>query len=292
MSVFRALLRRGGKGSAVSALFAAIVWALAAGAAADRFQFAILGDRTGEAQPGVYEQVWKEAAAGNPAFVINSGDSIEGADDSKAEEQWKEVQQTWERYRRFPLYLVPGNHDIWSAASEQLFRKYAAHPPRYSFDYEQVHIAVLDNSRSDDLSAGDLDFLARDLKAHAAAPVKLIFSHRPSWLLNVGFRNTDFPLHRLARQFGVQYVVAGHIHQLLRFELEGVTYLSMPSSGGHLRLSHAYEDGWFFGHASASVSGREIDLRIHESGPPNGQGRITKPADWGITGLVDRPKAK
>ena len=30
-------------------------------------------------------------------------------------------------------------------------------------------------------------------------------------------------LHRLAKQYGVRYVIAGHLHQLLRFELDGVT---------------------------------------------------------------------
>jgi hypothetical protein len=51
----------------------------------DSFRFAILGDRTGEAQPGVYEQVWKEVAAENPAFVLSVGDTIQGMNDRSAE---------------------------------------------------------------------------------------------------------------------------------------------------------------------------------------------------------------
>jgi len=84
-------------------------------------------------------------------------------------------------------------------------------------------------------------------------------------------------------------VVAGHVHQLLRFELEGVTYLSMPSAGGHLRGSGEYADGWFFGHARVDVPGAEMDFRLEELHPPHGQGRLTAPTDWGAAGLLKRP---
>ena len=75
---------------------------------------------------------------------------------------------------------------------------------------------------------------------------------------------------------------------MLRLELEGVTYVSMASSGGHLRLSGLYQDGWFFGHALVEVHGQSIDFQIREAGPPHGQGRMTKLSDWGMAGLVER----
>lgn len=272
------------------ALGLAICAALAA-SDGGRFQFAILGDRTGSTQPGVWEQVWRETAAEHPAFVITTGDSIEGMNDALAEREWQEVEAVWKPYRAIPLYLTPGNHDIWSEASGQLFRKHSGHAPRYSFDYGPAHFTVLDNSRSDELPAADHDFLEKDLKAHAAAPVKMIFSHRPSWLAPVAFRNPDFPLHRIARQYGVQYVVAGHLHQMLRLDLDGVTYLSMPSGGGHLRLSQAYADGWFFGHARVAVNGADIGFHVEELRAPRGQGRVTEASDWGPAGLLQRTKA-
>ena len=272
----------------VFAILPHLVWAASPAADSGHFTFAILGDRTGEAQPGVYEQVWREIAAERPAFVVSPGDSIQGGNDATAANEWRDVRQVWNRYPDIPLYLTPGNHDIWSVASEELFRKYSGHPPRYSFDYRQAHFTVLDNSRSDELSPEDLEFLESDLKAHPAAPLKMVFSHRPSWLLNVAARNPDFPLHRLAKRYGVAYVIAGHIHQMLRFELDGVTYLSMPSAGGHLRLSKAYQDGWFFAHARVDVDGPEAAIRIEEVKPPLGQGRTTVPADWGMLGLLSR----
>ncbi len=183
------------------------VW-MAAAADPGPFRFVILGDRTGEAVPGVYEQVWREAAAENPAFVVSVGDSIQGLRDEDAAAEWQQFEQILKPYRRFPVYLAAGNHDIWSAASERLFLKSTGRALHFSFDSGPVHCTVLDNSRSDDFAPGELAFLEEDLQTHAAQPIKLIVSHRPSWLIHVAMQNTDFEVQRLARRYGVQYVVA------------------------------------------------------------------------------------
>jgi Icc protein len=270
-------------------LVAALLAVGAAAPAPDSFRFAILGDRTGEAQRGVYEQVWKEVAAENPAFVVGVGDTIQGMSDATAEAEWREAGRILQLFSRYPLYLAPGNHDVWSPASARLFQRYAAHPLHYSFDYGRAHFTILDNCRSEELPAQELAFLEADLKAHAGQSVKMIVMHRPSWIVDVALRNPNFALHQLARRYGVQYVVAGHVHQLLRLELEGVTYVSMASSGGHLRLSGLYQDGWFFGHALVEVHTKGIDFQIQEAGPPRGQGRMTKLTDWGMAGLTSHP---
>ncbi len=75
---------------------------------------------------------------------------------------------------------------------------------------------------------------------------------------------------------------------MLHFTLQGVTYISMPSAGGHLRNSEKYEDGWFFGHAQVQVQGREIQFQIEEAASPHGQGRKTSAADWGMAGLISK----
>ena len=252
----------------------------------DSFQFVILGDRTGETEPGIYERVWQEAATENPAFVLSVGDSIQGLNDATAESEWRQFERILAPYRRFSLFLAAGNHDIWSARSEALFLKYAAHPPQpphpahYSFDYSQVHFTILDNSRSDNLPPEELQFLGTDLEAHKDQPVKFIVSHRPSWLVDAMFQNSRSRLHQLAKKYGVQYVVAGHLHQMLDVELDGVTYLSMASAGGQLRGTMLYRDGWFFGYALVGVHGQAINLRIKELKPPLGQGRVTEAKDW------------
>jgi Icc protein len=267
---------------------AAVLAALAQNSTPPAVRFILLGDRTGEAQPGVWEQVWKQAAAEKPAFILGVGDTIQGLDDATAESQWQEARRTLSPYAVIPHYLAPGNHDIWSASSEKLFEKYTGHPPHYSFDFGSGHFTILDNSRSDELPAGEMAFLESDLVQHQSQPVKFIVSHRPSWLIAAAIHNPNFELHRLARKYGVQFVIAGHVHQILHVSLDGVTYFCAPSAGGHLRASEKFEDGWFFGYTVVTVQGKEVTFEIKELGAPYGKGRVTGLADWGLLGLVKR----
>ena len=274
-----------------SATLLLLLFPLRAASPPDAFRFVILGDRTGEAQPGVFEEALREAAAEAPALAIGVGDLIEGMNDATADAEWQAVDHILAPYRRYPLYAAPGNHDVWSEKSEDLFRKYTEHALHYSFDYHQAHFTILDNSRAEQLTRDEMTFLEKDLSAHAAQPVKFIVSHRPSWVLDAVLRNPDFPLHRLVKKYGVEAVIAGHIHQMLHAGFDGVEYISMPSSGGHLRLSKKYEAGWFYGYAVVAVSGKAVHFQIKELKPPYGMGRVTVLQDWGSAGLVERTKA-
>ena len=254
--------------------------------ALEPFRFAVLGDRTGLAQAGVFEEVLREAAAENPAFLLSVGDLIEGLNDAAVETEWAAFEPMLMPFRWNALYAAPGNHDVWSEKSERLFRKHTGRALHYGFDYGPAHFTVLDNSRSDEFPVEELAFLEKDLQAHAAQPVKFIVSHRPSWLVSVVLRNPDSVLHRLAKKYGVQVVLAGHVHQILHVDLDGVTYVSMPSSGGHLRLSKKYEDGWFFAYGLVDVSDKTVKFQIKELKPPYGKGRVTTIKDWGSAGLI------
>jgi len=256
---------------------------MAPAAAPADFHFVLLGDRTGEVQAGVFEKVLAQAAAVRPAFLLSVGDTIQGLRDETAENEWENVQRILAPYRKIPLYLSPGNHDVWSAASEELFRKNAGHPLHYSFEYGGAHFAVLDNSRSDAMPAGELEWLDADLKAHGQAAVKMVVSHRPSWLLDAALGNTNSALHRMAKQYGVCCVLAGHVHQLIHAELDGVMYLAAPSAGGHLRLSGKYEDGWFFGWTRVDVKGGEASFEVHSL-----DGQVTDVSAWGRAGLAGK----
>ena len=244
---------------------------------AQTLHFALIGDRTGEHVEGVYEEIWKDLAAEKPAFVLSVGDTIEGVHDGAAESEWRQVLKG---LPALPLYLAPGNHDVWSPLSEALYRRYSKHELHYSFDAGPAHFTILDNSRSDTLAASEMTFLEDDLKANEAKPVKFVITHRPSWLISATLGDASFPLHQLVKRYGARYVVAGHLHEMLHAELEGVHYISMASAGGHLRATGRYEDGWFFGYAMVDVTAAGATFRIHER-----SGRTTTLEDWGKSGL-------
>jgi predicted phosphodiesterase len=247
-----------------------------------------LGDRTGETVAGVWEEAWRETNLDHPAFIATVGDTIQGFNDKTVETQWEEAEAELAPYRRYPILFTPGNHDVWSKASARAYIEYSKRPLHYGFDFQQVHITVLDDSLTDEISAAELAFLEKDLAAHEKQPVKFIFSHRPAWILQVVLGNPAFPLHQLALRYGVKFVIAGHIHQMLHFEVDGITYLSMASSGGHLREDKSYEHGWFFQHTLVHVRGDRVEFQIKELPPPYGKGRVTVPNDWGAAGLIRR----
>jgi 3',5'-cyclic-AMP phosphodiesterase len=270
-----------GAGAALAVLAFAVASAWPEDSA--RFRFVLLGDRTGEAQAGVYERVWREVAAASPEFVVSVGDSIQGTDDATAAAEWREFRRILDPYARIPLYLAAGNHDVWGEPSARLFRQQAGHELHYGFDFRGAHFTVLDNSRSDAWPPGELEWLEADLRAHSGAAPKFVISHRPSWIADAALGDKTGPLHRLAKRYGVCCIVAGHVHQLIHASLDGVEYLALPSAGAHLRLDARYEDGWFFGWTEVEVRGGEAAFRVHKL-----EGPVTPLAAWGRAGLLAR----
>ncbi|MCP5110953.1 MAG: hypothetical protein GY953_08975, partial [bacterium] len=196
-------------------LTVALTVAVLAGALATRglsependFHFSILGDRTGGAAPQIHGRVWREVDLLHPDFVITVGDTIEGRKDERATEQWNELRPLFERYKHYPIYFTPGNHDVWSEFSERLYEKETKRGVNYSFDYQRAHFTVLDNSRTTELDTEQLEFLDRDLAKNRAKSPKLVFFHKPFWVSAFRSGVNDFPLHRLVVKHKVDYVI-------------------------------------------------------------------------------------
>jgi len=235
------------------------------------FRFCILGDRTGGAHTDVYERVWEDVAAQHPDFAINTGDTIEGGNEATMLAEWQALRPLWSGLH-FPIYFTPGNHDIWSEKSRQLFEKETGRPAFYSFDFQNAHFTVLDNSQTEDLGEEQMQFLARDLEAHKSSDPKFVFFHRPFWLIPVKFQSREFPFHQLIRRYGVRFVISGHTHRYESSVDDGVVYLEMCSSGGRLRGT-GFADGWFFGYAVVRVSASSVDIAVKELHAPFGKGR-------------------
>ena len=85
----------------------------------------------------------------------------------------------------------------------------------------------------------------------------------------------------------MRYVISGHGHQLIRMERDGVTYIEVGSSGGHLRGKsgpEAFAQGWFYHFLWGRVEGGRVSLTVKELSPPAGQGRMFPIEKWGEPG--------
>ena len=272
-------------------LFAGVIGTRALTTPKNDFRFSIIGDRTGTATPGIYERVWREVDLMHHDFAINVGDTIEGGNDETAEPQWRALRPIWERYGRFPLYFTPGNHDIWSTRSLEVYTKQTHRPNFYSFNYQDAHFTVLDNSRTLDLTDSQLKFLEEDLKANQDRRPRFVFFHKPYWIAFLKLGSGEFPLHQLARKYGVSYVISGHGHQFLRLTRDGIVYMEVGSSGGRMK-GEGFGQGWFYHHVWGHVKDSKIEFSVKELDGPAGKGRMFRAEDWDEKGpkfAVDDP---
>ncbi len=281
-------MRRRGAVFAIWAVIAIGVLIRAAGEPKNDFRYSILGDRTGGHQEQIYGRVWREVDLLHPDFVINVGDTIEGNRNHQTMTvEWQGLRNVWERYKHFPLYFTPGNHDIWSNESEALYRQETGRNTQYSFNYQDAHFTVLDNSRTADLSPGQLDFLDRDLAAHAERRPKFVFFHKPFWIPPIRSGQPPPGLHAIVKKHHVDHVISGHGHQFVRLPYDGVIYMEVGSSGGRLgglARSEGFRQGWFYHHVLVRVKGSRTSFTVKEIDGPMGEGRMFRAEDWDSTG--------
>lgn len=252
------------------------------------FRFSIMGDRTGGAQPEIYGRVWREIELLHPDFVINVGDTIQGGQDATSEAEWRDLRPIWERYKHFPLYFTPGNHDIWSEASREIYERQSGRRRFYSFNWQDAHFTVLDNSRGNDLGQDQLQFLEQDLTAHKSRRPKFVLFHKPFWIPLLRLGSGEFPLHQIARKHGVEYVISGHGHQFVRLARDGIVYMEVGSSGGSIRRGTdkglGFEHGFFFHHVWGRVKGSKVSMTVKEIDGVKGLGRMFRAEDWAENG--------
>ncbi len=199
-------------------------------------RFAIIGDRTGEAQAGIYEQVIGEIERLKPEFVMTVGDQIEGytSDTAVLNAEWKEYFGLLGSFS-MPVHLTPGNHDITYDDMEKTYRQHTGLNPYYSFDHGGIHIVVLDNSRwyeSDQMPSEQIEWLTNDLASNQQAVHTLVFYHVPGWYRTLSDNKPD-TLHAIFRNYGVDAVFNGHWHSYFTGEFDGIKYTAVGTSGGH-----------------------------------------------------------
>jgi len=196
--------------------------------------FAVLGDRTGSAVPGVYDSIVAEIERLKPDFVITVGDQVEGPapDTLNLKERWFEYHKITASLT-MPLYMSAGNNDIYDLESEVVFRTQAGLPYR-SFDFRKLHFIILDNSRwetADAVPKEQIEWLIRDLKKNKKAKHTFVFLHKP-FFLDAALKAVPDTLQRIFQNLGVDAVFAGHTHIYISGEQNGILYTNVGSSGG------------------------------------------------------------
>lgn len=211
----------------------------------DGFSFAVLSDSEGKEGTisQIYRKMIKNIATSEAEFLVHLGDFTGRGLDSEYQEFIKFMGENLE----IPYYVAPGNHDILQdKETKDNFKKYFKNL-YYSFDYENAHFIILDNSNNKyGFDNNQLAWLENDLKENQDKQI-FIFMHRPIDIpyaekidISDGASKTAgesyVKFRELIRNYKVAEIFAGHIHIYFSYRLDDVPVIITGGAGSEPNL--------------------------------------------------------
>jgi len=199
----------------------------------DNFQFAVVTDNAGGPRPGIFSEAVAKLNLLQPEFVMSIGDFIEGYEDSR---EALEVQ--WDRFLdevagfEMPFFFVPGNHDngrpLWAEIYNERFGV-----PCYHFVYKNVLFLCLSTNDGPENNTGigdqQIAYAKKMLAEHPDVRWTLVFQHKPLWNDDGAQGWTEIQEALKGRPCTV---FAGHTHNYLSQESEGISFITLATTGG------------------------------------------------------------
>ena len=130
----------------------------------DEFQFAIITDNAGAARPGVFPKAVEMVNLLQPEFVVNAGDLIESYSEEEEDFRawWQEIDDFLAQLD-MPFFFVPGNHDLNSDASINVWReRFGGARGYYHFVYKDV-LFLMVNTEDPPKTVADLQRISPEL---------------------------------------------------------------------------------------------------------------------------------
>ncbi len=245
----------------------------------DHFLFIVGGDNRstghGYPMPPVWATICREIGTIHPAFVLTTGDAIEGYGDTPAEANAEyDVFLQDISLCGVPVYCAPGNHEF--SLDPALLPVYQKRIGKLygSFDYGHSHFIALNSSpvsadgtiKSGSINDADFAWLQADLEANKGAVNTFVFLHHyvfgppdpdtptvSSGFVDLAARDR---LHALMVKYKVRAVFCGHNHIYYHTVQDGVDYYI--SGGGGAPLDADPEHGGYLHYVVVQVDGAKI----------------------------------
>ncbi|MFA5030954.1 MAG: metallophosphoesterase [Patescibacteria group bacterium] len=183
--------------------------------------FAVIGDNEGM---NTYYDTFMTQIAKDPdvQFVLHVGDIVENGGQTELNEI---IAHQKTLGLDVPMYVVPGNHDIYDDPELTAFNNTFGEIPR-SIDIGDVHLVLLNNAdRKIGFTDAELDWLNKDLSENAKKNIVLAY-HRP---FNYPLANTlgddetakseksNERFQEIIAKYNILAMFNGHIHTYLKF---------------------------------------------------------------------------
>lgn len=197
----------------------------------DRFQFAIVTDRTQNHRSGVFEDAIRKLNLLQPEFVVTVGDMIEGYTEDR-----EQIRLEWDEFEGFveplemPFFYVPGNHDISNEImADEWERRFGR--SYYHFVYRDVLFLCLNTEDQKPTHIGQQQraYIAAVLAENPDVRWTLVFMHNPLWDAS---EDTGWPAVEELLQGRPHTVFAGHYHTYLKSVRNGHNYFVLATTGG------------------------------------------------------------
>ncbi|MBI2898964.1 MAG: metallophosphoesterase [Planctomycetes bacterium] len=225
--------------------------------------FGLYGDcRTGDA---IHREICASLARRNPAFVIVTGDLVDGGDDPKAWERWRDI--TKELRAKTPYWAVRGDHDGAAGVMERELGLDRAWGER---EAAGIRFFFLDSTSGPD------DAQLRWLEDRAAAAKEVhkiaVLHHTPFTIKEGREEGADRvreKLHDRLRRLGFCAAFCGHDHHFYTTRRDGVRYVVTGGGGAPLyslkERRAGKEDLYLNCHhfLTCTVRARRIDANVY-----------------------------
>jgi predicted phosphodiesterase len=188
------------------------------------YSFAILSDAHQDTHyfPPIVKAI---AERQDLAFVAYLGDLSDAGDKSQLL-AGKAVLDTINQ----PVYVLPGDHDYnWFPQHDLTnFKQVFGSRTYYSFNYQQQHFMLIDNSDlNNGISPQQWDWIEKDLKAHANAPIYVFMStpvsnpyltFKAMGSQSQAVKQQSVKLAQLLSQYSVKVAFAGDTHTFAQYQ--------------------------------------------------------------------------
>ncbi|MBW1854532.1 MAG: metallophosphoesterase [Deltaproteobacteria bacterium] len=191
------------------------------------FRFIVLGDI--QAGFNNLTKLVHPAVGAPPHFIIQTGDLVSHADDGHYSLVLHELEKA---DLRVPFLVVPGNHDV--EGGEYLFHTYFG-PRQYHFFWHQCLFIIMDNSLGSPYTR-QVQWLKEVFrKHHHKAKHTFLLMHREPMIWKKRYFypafNNYLSFFLLLREFRIDYIFSGHLHDYRRAELKGTVFISNGKEG-------------------------------------------------------------
>lgn len=199
------------------------------------FRFAVVSDRTGGMQAGIFKEAIDKVNLMQPEFVLSVGDLIDGYTENPKvwSKQWDELDSIVNRLD-MPFYHVPGNHDTSNKLLTEVWRERLGRD-YYHFKYKNVLFAAINTDEIEGGGIGpeQIEYFEKVLSENSNVEWTLLFMHRPVWSYQdrLGYDNIENALGD--RNYTV---FSGHHHHYRYKRHNGMEHYTLATSGGGSNL--------------------------------------------------------